>query len=202
MRGVSDQRALWLARHILPLEPALRAFLMRMRLPQDLDVDDVVQEAYSKLAAMESVDDIQNPRTYAFSIARTIVLMHIRRSKVVSIRAVDDIETYPVAADDPSPEQQASDRQQLHLLGLAVAELPDPSRKAFQLRMIDELSHKEIAARMGITENAVQKNIAKSIGLLLKKLGRGGNISAGASMKAQQRQNEEPDDTARDERRN
>lgn len=180
----------------------MRAFIMRMRLPQDLDIDDVVQETYSKLAAMESVDDIRNPRTYIFSIARMIVLMHIRRSKVVSIRAVDNIETYPIAADEPSPEQQVSDREQLHLLGLAVSELPDPSRKAFQLRMIDELSHREIAERMGMTENAVQKNIAKSIGLLLKKLGRGGNRSAGASMKAQQQQDEELDETARDERRN
>jgi RNA polymerase sigma-70 factor (ECF subfamily) len=88
----------------------------------------------------------------------------------------------------------------LHLLGLAVAELPEPSRKAFQLRMVDELSHKEIAARMGMTENAVQKNIAKSIGLLLKKIGRGGNGSAGASKGAQQRREEVLDERARDER--
>jgi RNA polymerase sigma-70 factor (ECF subfamily) len=189
---------LWLARHVLPQEPALRAFITRMRLPEDLDVDDIVQECYSKLAAMESVEGIRNPRTYVFSIARTTVLMHIRRSKVVSIRAVEDIATYPIAADDPSPEQQVSDREQLHLLGLAVAELPDPVRRAFQLRMIDELSHKQIAERMGITENAVQKSIAKSIGLLLKKLGRGGNGSAGASMKTQQRREDEPDEAARD----
>jgi RNA polymerase sigma-70 factor (ECF subfamily) len=173
-----------------------------MRLPEDLDIDDVVQEAYSKLAAMESIEDIRNPRTYIFSIARTIVLMHVRRSKVVSIRAVDDIENYPIASGDPSPEQQTSDRQQLHLLGLAVAELPEPGRKAFLLRMIDELSHKEIGKRMGMTENAVQKSIANSVGLLIKRLSRGGNGSAGASMEAQQQRDEEPDDTARDERRN
>lgn len=202
MRGVSTERALWLARHILPHEPWLRAFIARMRLPEDLDVDDVVQEAYGKLASLESVDDVRNPRNYLYSVARMIVLMHIRRSKIVSIRAVDDLESYAVPANDPSPEQQVSDREQLHLLGLAVAELPEPSRKAFLLRMIDELSHKEIAERLGMSDNAVQKNIAKSIGILLKRLGRGGNGDAGASSIAQPHENRGSDDTARDERGN
>lgn len=197
-----EHRSRWLARHVLPIEPGLRSFIMRMRLPIDLDIDDVVQETYSKLAAMESVDDIRNPRTYVFSIARMIVLMHVRRSKVVSIRAVDDIDILSIAADEPSPEQYASDREQLHLLGLAVAELPEPVRRAFLLRMIDELSHKEIAHRMEMSENAVQKSIAKCVGLLVKKLGHGGNGSVGASRKTQQRQEDVPDETARDERGN
>lgn len=202
MRGVSDERARWLARHILPHEPWLRAFIARMRLPGDLDVDDVVQEAYGKLVSLETVDDIRNPRNYLYSIARMTVLMHIRRSKIISIRAVDQLETNAVPANDPSPEQQVSDREQLHLLGLAVAELPEPSRKAFLLRMIDELSHKEIAQRLGMSDNAVQKNIAKTIALLLKRLGRGGNAAAGASSVAKPHEDRGSDDTARDERGN
>lgn len=197
---MTDPRALWLARHVLPLEPALRVFIGRMHMPRDLDIDDVVQETYSKLAAMESVDDIRHPRNYIFSIARSIVLMHIRRSKIVSIRAVDDADALTLPADEPTPEQYASDREQLHLLGLAVAELPEPVRRAFLLRMIDDLTHKEIAQRLDLTENAVQKSIAKSVALLVKKLGRGGINDAGASRMAQQRQEYGPDETARDER--
>lgn len=202
MRGVSNERALWLARHILPHEPWLRAFIARMRLPEDIDVDDVVQEAYGKLVSLESVEDIRNPRNYLYSVARMTVLMHIRRSKIISIRAVDDLETNTVPANDPSPEQQVSDREQLHLLGLAVAELPEPSRKAFLLRMIDELSHKEIAERLGMSDNAVQKNIAKTIAILLSRLGRGGNAAAGASSIVQPCEDRGSDDTARDERGN
>src|SRR5690606_11341397 len=91
MGGVSDDRAIWLARHVLPHEPALRAWLARWRL-EDLLVDDIVQETYSVLAAREAVDDIRNPRSYFFQTARSIILMHLRRSRVVSIRAVEDLE--------------------------------------------------------------------------------------------------------------
>lgn len=186
----------------MPHESALRSFIIRMGLPEGLDVDDVVQESYSELAAMESVETIRNPRAYFFSVARSTVLMHIRRSKIVAIRAVDHIEAYPIATEEPSPEQQVSDREQLYLLGVAIAELPDPGRTALLLRMMDELPHKEIARRLGMTDNAVQKSIAKSVGLLLRKLSMGGNGSAGASIATRARREEVPDGGERDQRGN
>jgi RNA polymerase sigma-70 factor (ECF subfamily) len=181
MGPLSTERALWIGRHILPHECALRAQLARWRLPHDLDADDVIQECYAKLAVLESVDDIRNPRNYLYSVARTILLMHVRRARIVSIRAVDDVDAFALPSDDPSPEEQVSDREQLHLLALAISELPDPGRSAFLMRMTDQLSHKEIGARLGMSDNAVQKSIAKTLGYLMARLGRGGNADARAS---------------------
>jgi RNA polymerase sigma-70 factor (ECF subfamily) len=200
MTGISDDRALWIARHILPHEPALRAHLARWRLPEDLDADDVVQEAYSRFAAMDSVEQLRTPRAYLFTVARTIVLMHVRHARVISIRAVDDVDAFAVAADDPSPEAQVSDREQLHLLARAVAELPEPGRRAFLMRVIDELSHREIGAQLGMSDNAVQKSVAKSLVRLMAVLGRGGNDPAAASKDRQQQRVQERNDGTRDER--
>lgn len=180
MTRVCDDRAIWLARNVLPHEPALRAWLRRWRAP-DLLIDDVVQETYAVLAARPAVDDIRNPRTYFFQAARSIVLMHLRRSRVVSIRAVEDIERVGGAADEPSPERQVSDREELQQLAQAIAALPALGREALTLRVIDGLSQREIGERMGISENAAQKHIAKSIHLLMTMFGRGGNADAGAS---------------------
>ena len=180
MTRVTDDRAIWLARFVLPHEPALRVWLVRWRL-EDLLVDDIVQEAYAVLAARPSVEDIRNPRTYFFQTARSIILMHLRRSRVVSIRAVEDFERIGAAADEPDPERQASDREELHKLAQAIAELPEMGRQALTLRVIDGLSQREVGERMGISENAAQKHIAKSIHLLMAMFGRGGNDAAEAS---------------------
>ncbi len=180
MTRVSDDRAIWLARHVLPHEPALRAWLMRWRV-HDLLVDDVVQEAYAALASRASVEDIRNPRTYFFQTARSIILMHLRRSRVVSIRAVEDVDRIGAVADEPDPEQQASDREELHRLAQAIAGLPEMGRQALTLRVIEGLSQREVGERMGISENAAQKHIAKSIHLLMAMFGRGGNDAAQAS---------------------
>jgi len=177
---VSDERAVWLARFVLPHEPALRVWLLRWRI-DDLMVDDVVQEAYAALASRASVDDIRNPRGYFFQTARSIILMHLRRSRVVSIRAVEDIDRIGTAADEPTPEQQVSDREELHQLAMAIAQLPEAGRQALTLRVIDGLSQREVGERMGISENAAQKHIAKSVHLLMEIFGRGGNREAQAS---------------------
>jgi RNA polymerase sigma factor (sigma-70 family) len=180
MTRVCDERALWLARQVLPHEPALRAWLTRWRLP-DLHVDDIVQEAYAVLAARASVDDIRQPKNYLFQTARSIVLMHLRRSRVVSIRAMENMERIGVAADDPTPEQEVSDREELHRLAQAIADLPAMGRQALTLRVIDGLSQREVGERMGISENAAQKHIAKSIHTLMDIFGRGGKPASEAS---------------------
>lgn len=190
-----------MARHILPHERALRNLLSRWRLPHDLDADDVVQEAYGRLAAMASVDHIQSGRGYLFIVARSILVSHVRHSRVVSIRSVEEMELVDIPCDEPSPEDFSSDREQLHLLALAVSELPEPSRSAFLLRTIDEMSHREIGVRLGMTDNAVQKSIAKSIVKLLKLLGRGGYGDGGASNAQSQRRDSTQNVKARDEQR-
>jgi RNA polymerase sigma-70 factor (ECF subfamily) len=127
--------------------------------------------------------------------------MHIRRSRVVSIRTVDDLETFDMPADEPSPEEQASDREQLHLLAMAIADLPDPGRKAFILRTTEELSHREIGERLGMSGNAVQKSLSKTIQMLGDLLGRGVNAKPRASNRPTQSRESYSNDQARDERR-
>ena len=105
--------------------------------------------------------------------------MHLHRSKVVSIRAVENLERLGPAANDLSPEQQVSDREQLHMLTQAMAELPD---QAIMLRFIDGLPQHEVGRRMGISENAAQKHIVKSVQKLMNLFGRDGKNVVQASI--------------------
>ncbi len=168
------ERAEWLARYALPHEPVLRHRMSFWRLPTGLEIDDIVQEIYAKLTRIEDVSAIQSPGNYMLTMARNIVLGHIRRGEIVSIKALEDFERFDIADDAPGPEQQVSDRQQLDRLARAVSDLPEPSRSAFLLRVIDGLSHQEIGLRLKMSENAIQKNIARSIKKLADFLGRGG----------------------------
>jgi len=177
---VSRDRALWLAQHVLPHEPALRVWLQSRRVV-DLEVDDIVQETYAILAARASVETIQNPRAYTFQIANNVVLAHLRHSRVVSIRAIGDIDQLPNAALDPSPEAQAADRDELFRLAEMIGSMPVQVRTAFTLRRVEGLSQRDVARRMGLSENTVEKHIGKAIRLLMAEFGRGGKRSSGAS---------------------
>jgi RNA polymerase sigma factor (sigma-70 family) len=163
---VSAQRAAWLARNVLPHEAALRAWLRR-RVTVSLEVDDVVQETYAVLVSLDSVEQIQNPKSYMFSVAHRVILQHLRRARIVSIEAVAEIERLSIQATEPSPEQSVADRQELGKVARLIAALPQKCRQAFTLRRLEGLSQRQVAQRMGISENTVEKHVGKGLRLLM-----------------------------------
>lgn len=180
MTLATHQRAIWLARNALPYEPALRAWLSRRPLA-GLEVDDIVQETYAILAGLERVDHIVNGRTYMFEVAKSVVLRSLRRSRVVAFEALAEAEGMEPPSDEPSPETVAADRQELSRIATLIASLPTKCREAFTLRKVHGLSQREVARRMGVSENTVEKHVGKGIGVLMDALGRGGNRGSRAS---------------------
>ena len=174
------ERSLWLSRHVLPHEPALRAWLRHRRV-DGLETDDIVQETYAVLAGLASVDHIESPRAYAFQTAQSVILRHLRRARVVRIDALGDLEQLNTPLDDPSPERQAADRQELRQVAELIAGLPSKCREAFTLRKLQGLSQREVAGRMGISESTVEKHIGRALRTLMEAVKNGGNVAAGAS---------------------
>lgn len=184
MRVDEDACALWLSRNILPYEQSLRIRISKWRLPQDLSLEDIIQESYARIASLPNVEMISTPRAYFLQVARSVLLMHVRRAKLVSIEVIADLDQLDAADESPSPEVCVSDSQQLRLLAAAVAEMGEPNRSAFVMRMIHELSYKEIGKRLDLSENAVQKMLARSLNALALKIGRGGNRVSRASSRS------------------
>jgi len=180
MSRVDDDRALWLARHVLPHEPALRAWLQG-RLVPGLEVDDIVQETYAHLIAAEKVEQIRNVRTYTFQTAYSVIASHLRRTKVVSFQTVSNMEELGLAAVDPTPENHAIGRDELQRLAEAIASLHHNVRDVFILRRVEGLSQREVAERLGLSESTVEKHMARGFLLLMDRFGRGGNSSSDAS---------------------
>lgn len=180
VNGSDRERARWLLRSVLPHEPALRGWLSRRALP-GLDADDIIQESYTILAELESVDAIHYPRAYLFQVARSVITRHVRRTRIVPIHAVDDLERFDPPDDAASPEQHAIDRDELRRLARAIAAMPPKTREAFILRRVEGLPQREIAAQMRISENTVETHISRGIRFLIDWFGRGGKAMSQTS---------------------
>lgn len=174
MSSGDRERQRWFLRNILPHEAALRGWLSRSA-PTGVEPDDVIQEAYTILAELETVETIRHPRAYLFQVARSIVVRHVRRARIVSIHAVDDLERLEHPDDAASPEQYAIDRDDLRQLALAIAAMPPKTREAFVLRRVRSLPQREVAAQMRISENTVETHISRGVLFLIDWFGRGGN---------------------------
>jgi len=173
-------RASWIARNVLPHEPAIRGWLNRNRL-YDLDVDDIIQETYARIVSLESFDGILDGRRYAFQVAHSVVVDHLRRARIVSIFAVGNIEELGLAAPDADPEQKASFHDEINQIATALAALPERTRDVLMMRRVAGFTQRETAARLAISEKTVEKHLAKGVLMLMTQFGRGGKTAAGSS---------------------
>lgn len=160
----------WVSRHILPHEPHLRAWLGSAF--SAIDIDDVIQESYCRIAALEQVSHIQDPRQYLFRTARNVVLEQVRRSRVVSIETVSEIAELERAMpqDMISPERMLAGRRALARVEQLISALPERGCRIFRLRKIDGLSQKEIAEKLGVSESIVENELFRGLRQILQSM--------------------------------
>ena len=154
---------------ILPHEADVRAWLRRTG-SLAADVDDIVQETYCRLAALEAVSHIASGRAYFFRTARNIAIERIRRARIVRIDCVTEIDALNVVDDEPSPERVVAGRRELRRVQALIEGLPERCRQIFTLRRIHGLSQREVATRLGVTENVVEAQAMRGLRLILRAL--------------------------------
>lgn len=162
-------RARWLAMHIMPWEIQSRGWLRRV-VPPGLEVDDVIQEAYMIMASLADVSRIANPRAYFYQVIKSLISEYLRRARVATRGAAGESEALAEPQEGLTPERILSGRQELESLYRAIVRLPEPSRTIFVMRKIDNLPQKVIAQRLRISENTVEKQIARGLRIILLQL--------------------------------
>lgn len=158
--GLLDPRALdeWFVREVLPLEGALMKFLRR-NWRSDADLPDLRQEIYARLCESVMRESPANPRAFVFTTARNLLVDRMRHAKVVPLEVVIDLESWDGASDSITPERQLTAREELRRLETGLNLLPTRCREVITLRKIEGLSQREVAMRMGIREDTVERQV-------------------------------------------
>lgn len=170
------ERGLWLARNVLPHEPAIRARLSRLYL-SDLDIDDIIQEMYTRVLAVPALESIRYPRQYAIQTAKSIIIDHIRHSRVVTITLSGSLEQLDLPDPEPTVEKHLEFLDEIQEVSSALAQLPKRPRETLILRRIEKLSRKETAQRLNISERTVEDHMTRALCMLMDVFGRGGGKS-------------------------
>jgi len=135
---------------------------------EDEDIKDVLQESFIKI--FTSLDSFKyrgegSLKAWITKITLNETLKFVRNNSRLPIDSIDDKDTN--IADGDSMETEDIPTDVLHQF---IRELPDGYRTVFNLYVIDDKSHKEIAQLLGIKENTSASQLHKAKSMLAQKI--------------------------------
>ncbi|QIL39399.1 sigma-70 family RNA polymerase sigma factor [Pedobacter sp. HDW13] len=125
------------------------------------DAKDLLQTTFLKLWQYRStLNSDYSLDQQLFHIARTVLIDYIRKANKQKASQVS-IETTGEAQGEPNYQSMEFDtkRRMLQILN----EMPELRKKVFELHKLEGYSYKEVAAKLGITEKAVDNHLAKAL---------------------------------------
>ncbi|MBL9186609.1 MAG: RNA polymerase sigma factor [Opitutaceae bacterium] len=153
----------WFAEEVQPHEASLRSYIAGS-FPTVRDVDDVVQESYLRLWKARSAHPIQCARAYLFGIAQRFAVDVIRKEiRTIAHNVVMDLDALNVLEETADAAEAASTKEEIALLAEAIHSLPARCREIVIMRKLDQLSHQEIARRLGISVSTVEVQIFRGM---------------------------------------
>lgn len=155
----------WFVREILVHEAVFVRYLSRTWPNRD-EIHDLRQETYIRVYEAARKARPHAPKSFLFTTARHLMADRVRRSRIVSMETIGDLDVLNVPVEEASPEQKLNARQELMQLARAFSALPAKCREVVWLRRVDELSQKEVASRLNISEKTVESHIVKGTRLL------------------------------------
>jgi len=133
------------------------------------DAKDVVQEVFGNLwLRAASIKSTTNVSGLLYIAARNKVFDFIGRNKV---RADYIGEIASFISDSSNAQVDTIDEKRiLEILEREIQKLPPKMREIFELSRKDDLSHKEIAAKLNISEQTVKKQVQNALKVIKPKL--------------------------------
>ncbi|HWW41687.1 RNA polymerase sigma factor [Pedobacter sp.] len=133
------------------------------------DAKDVVQEVFSNLwLKAAAIKNNTNISGLLYTAARNRVFDLIEKNKVRS----DYIGEIAAFLSDPRNDQvdTIDEKRILEILEREIQKLPPKMREIFEMSRKEDLSHKEIASKLNISEQTVKKQVQNALKAIKPKL--------------------------------
>ena len=127
------------------------------------DIEDIVQDAFVKSYEAELKQEIQYERTYMLRTVRNLALNHVNQA---AHQLNDQIENMDVLATDFSDEmieRQVESKQRFIHFCQATENLSAEVKRVFLLKKVYDMSQRDIAELLQISESTVEKHVAKGL---------------------------------------
>lgn len=140
--------------------------------------EDVVQEAYFRFIPVHPVNQSETsaglriPAAYLYRIVRNLALDWTRRNQAEKRRDAAYAETREQVPLVASPEEELLCNEDVRCLRDALAELPEPKRRAYEMKIFGELSLPVIAENLGVSRATAHRMVRDALVHVMRRLDR------------------------------
>ena len=138
------------------------------RLGSYQDAREVAQEAYVRLLNLDRPGAANFLRALLYKTAANLAIDRLRHQRLVTSHQRASSSSPDLFASPADEVPEALD--DIRILSRALSELPPPCRSAFLMSRVESLDSSEIAIRLGVTDRAVRKYIARALVFLQLRL--------------------------------
>lgn len=122
--------------------------------------EDLAHDAFVRVLENDA-QPVEQPRAYLHQTARNIAVDGYRREDRRQALELEGLDLSPAAGDDP--EAYVNALELADSVERALAQLPLNCRKVFIWQKLEGLTQAEIAERMGLTKNMVEKYMIRTL---------------------------------------
>jgi RNA polymerase sigma-70 factor (ECF subfamily) len=136
------------------------------------DAEDIIQEVFASLWNRRKALNLTGPLTgYLRASVKYKSINHIDRN-ITRRHYLATLSKVAEAGVPASPEVLLQVKEVQQLIQTVIDSMPPKMQEVFQLSRREHLSHKEIAVRLGISEETVKKHIQHALQLLRSAMGK------------------------------
>lgn len=161
----------WFVNHVLPLEPALMRLLCKYWHQHD-EAEEIRQDIYVRIYEHSLRNGLpKNTASILMATARYLIDEEKRCVRLASLDSIDDVEiSAELKVDELSLEVIEGTTEELHLLQVAINDLPPRCLEVVKLRKIEGYSKKKIANNLDMTEITVEQYLQHGLLVLAQTL--------------------------------
>ena len=128
--------------------------------------EDIVQDTFLKIWERKESIRTDTVKSLLYKIANNLFLNRLDHQKVL-LKFTSD---YSINEYSEAPDFHLELKEFDEKLKRSLSELDEKNRVVFLMNRIDDLTYKEIAQNLGLSQKAVEKRMGKAIAFLKEKL--------------------------------
>jgi RNA polymerase sigma-70 factor (ECF subfamily) len=123
------------------------------------DAEDLLHAAYLRLLRYRAQQTVDNVGAFLVRTAVNIGVDNYRHDSFIADVAPENT---GICENSPLQDEVLASRARLDRVRQGLSRLTPRTREVFLMHRLDELKYREIAERLGISQSAVEKHIAKA----------------------------------------